>query len=310
MPGQENARSCCKQVVLNARALLIILCSRTGVTLNFFLDAGPDAPGPLFAGGGLAVVALMLCTAAHIKNERGHQTPLQAPATTASGMAVQQAAARESTVSQTAIELPALGGEVRRRHLAGAERSTEPSEEIPQRAITRHSHATIQGLAIAICGGTIYSLYTASFNLAINDQFGVLPRGVKPLSIYSANFYFAIGLFLTALVVNCICMRFPPLSLPQSSMADYFRDNKLRPLRVAAGVLSWTGDGSQFMGGQLVGFASAMMVQAYPMVSTVLGILVFKEFFGCCTTAKVLLSCSIATYLASIALLVYAGLQT
>ncbi len=42
-------------------------------------------------------------------------------------------------------------------------------------------------------------------------------------------------------------------------------------------------------------------------VSTLLGILLFKEFYGCSVRAKLLLSASVLAYVGAIALLVFAG---
>ena len=205
------------------------------------------------------------------------------------------------------LDLISSRRELRRRHTAEDHGQAISEEDNTQGSITKQSRSTLYGLIIAIVGGLIYSLYTASYNLALNDQFGLLRQGVSPLSVYTANFYFAIGLFSVALIFNCVSMRYPPFNLRRSTLSEYFLDNKYRLVSIAAGLLAWFGDGTQFMGGQLVGFASAMMVQAYPMVSILLGIVIFKEFWGCSIKAKVLLCASIIAYSGSIALLVYAG---
>ena len=49
------------------------------------------------------------------------------------------------------------------------------------------------GLIVAAVGGLVYAFFSPAFNVATNDNFGVLPPGVPPLSIYATDFYFAAG---------------------------------------------------------------------------------------------------------------------
>ena len=58
------------------------------------------------------------------------------------------------------------------------------------------------GLMVAGGGGLVYAFFAPAFNVATNDNFGLLAPGVAPLSIYAADFYFAIG-FTSFSVVIC-----------------------------------------------------------------------------------------------------------
>ena len=173
-----------------------------------------------------------------------------------------------------------------------------------QRSITVPvAQSSFYGLLIAVIGGTIYSLFTAAYNIAVNDQFHLLPAGVQPLSVYCANFYFGIGIFSTSALFNVVSMQYPAFSSAKSNLLEYLRDNRNRFFCLLAGFLAWLGDGTQFMGGQLLGYSTALLVQSYPLVSTLLGIVIFREFWGCNRRAGLLLSCAMCSYAAAICLL-------
>ena len=46
---------------------------------------------------------------------------------------------------------------------------------------------------MAFAGGGVYAFFAPAFNIATNDNFGLLAPGVPPLSIYATDFYFAAG---------------------------------------------------------------------------------------------------------------------
>lgn len=83
------------------------------------------------------------------------------------------------------------------------------------------------------------SLYTPAYNIALNDQLGMLPRGVPPLSVYCANFYFAIGMLSIALAVNTVAFRWPPFSLQRCTAVQYLQDNRFRAVACVSGLLAW-----------------------------------------------------------------------
>ena len=210
--------------------------------------------------------------------------------------------ASQQLPSQT-VELSFGRGDLRRRPLHGVSAATGATAQ-PQRSISVSvQHTNLYGLLIAIVGGTIYSLFTPAFNIAVNDPFHLLPSSVPPLSVYCANFYFAIGLFSSSSIFNVFSMQYPVFSSTQSNAWKYIKDNDGRLWCLLAGFLAWLGDLSQFLGGQLVGYSTALLVQAYPLVSVLLGILIFKEFWGCNRRAGALLSSGICCYAGAICLL-------
>jgi hypothetical protein len=223
-----------------------------------------------------------------------------------SATATPSAAATDQSFPTPTLEMSVMGGDLRRRALHHDSSASQIDTLLqPQRSISvAMSHSNLYGLLIAILGGFIYSLFTSAYNIAVNDQFHLLPSGVPSLSVYCANFYFALGLFSTSALFNVISMQYPLFGSAQSNLWRYLRDNQNRLWCVLAGFLAWLGDATQFMGGQLVGYSTALLVQAYPLVSTLLGILLFHEFWGCSRRAALLLTSGVVSYAAAICLLV------
>lgn len=117
------------------------------------------------------------------------------------------------------------------------------------------------GLFITLFAGTCLSLFSPAFNLATNDQWSTLPKGVPKLVVYTAFFYFSIAGFLIALILNIIFLYRPMVGLARSSLKKYIYDSKGRGWAVFAGFLCGFGNGLQFKGGQAAGYAAADSVQ-------------------------------------------------
>lgn len=58
----------------------------------------------------------------------------------------------------------------------------------------------------------MYAFFAPAFNVATNDNFGLLASGVPPLSIYATDFYFSIG-FTAISVVIMPCLLHEPLPI-------------------------------------------------------------------------------------------------
>ena len=67
--------------------------------------------------------------------------------------------------------------------------------------ICRHTYGRYIGLAVAAGGGLVYAFFAPAFNVATNDNFGLLASGVPPLSIYATDFYFSIGFTAISVVI-------------------------------------------------------------------------------------------------------------
>lgn len=121
--------------------------------------------------------------------------------------------------------------------------------------------STLIGLSITFFAGICFSLFSPAFNLATNDQWHTLKKGVPHLNVYTAFFYFSVSCFVIGIILNIIFLYHPVLNLPKSSLKAYFRDWNGRGWALLAGFLCGFGNGLQFMGGQAAGYAAADAVQ-------------------------------------------------
>lgn len=160
------------------------------------------------------------------------------------------------------------------------------------------------GLVLAALGGLCFSLFSPAFNVATNDQLHLLPEGTQPLTVYTAYFYFALSFTAAAAVVNVYLLYRPTRPAQRSSLQGWVADGGAgRGWALGAGALCGCGNALQFMGGQAAGYAAADLVQAYPLWSTMLGIVFFREFRPSSCVVKLLLAAMYATYAAAVALL-------
>lgn len=121
--------------------------------------------------------------------------------------------------------------------------------------------STLIGLAITFLAGFCFSLFSPAFNLATNDQWHTLKKGVVKLVVYTAFFWFSISCFIIAIILNIIFLYRPVMDLPRSSFKAYLNDWNGRGWAFLAGLLCGFGNGLQFMGGQAAGYAAADAVQ-------------------------------------------------
>lgn len=121
--------------------------------------------------------------------------------------------------------------------------------------------STFLGLGITFFAGICFSLFSPAFNLATNDQWKTLKKGVHHLTVYTAFFYFSVSCFVIAVILNINFLYRPLLNLPKSSFKSYLYDWNGRGWALLAGLLCGFGNGLQFMGGQAAGYAAADAVQ-------------------------------------------------
>lgn len=117
------------------------------------------------------------------------------------------------------------------------------------------------GLGLTFFAGFCFSLFSPAFNLATNDQWHTLKKGVPHLSVYTAFFYFSVSCFVIALILNICFLYRPVLNLPKTTFKAYLNDWNGRGWAFLAGLLCGFGNGLQFMGGQAAGYAAADAVQ-------------------------------------------------
>lgn len=116
------------------------------------------------------------------------------------------------------------------------------------------------GLGITFLAGVCYALFSPAFNLATNDQWHLMKRGVPNLVVYTAFFYFSLSFFVVATIINITFLYCPVLNLPRSSIMNYLRDWDGRWCAFLAGLLCGLGNGLQFVGGQAAGYAPMQVI--------------------------------------------------
>ncbi|KAL9262575.1 Ureide permease 2-like protein [Drosera capensis] len=226
-----------------------------GTTLNYFLDDRINKAEILFPGVACFLIAVLLGAAVHGSNSADNKAKLEgAAADHEKGNGVGVPGEAEFGTADFLIELE------------------------DKRAIKVFGKSVWTGLAISSFAGLCFSLFSPSFNLATNDQWHRLKKGVDHLVVYTAFFYFSCSCFVIAIILNVTFLYRPVLNLPKSSFKAYLNDWNGRGLAMLSGVLCGFGNGLQFMGGEAAGYAAADAVQALPLVSTFWGILLFGEY--------------------------------
>ncbi|KAL9253086.1 Ureide permease 2-like protein [Drosera capensis] len=224
-----------------------------GTTMNYYLDGKINKAEILFPGVACFLIAVCLGAAVHGSNSDDNKAKLV-------GLSMDKEKGKGTPV--------------------GAEFGTADFliELEHKRSIKVFGRSVWIGLTISFFAGLCFSLFSPSFNLATNDQWHTLKKGVDHLVVYTAFFYFSCSCFVIAIILNITFLYRPVLNLPKSSFKAYINDWNGRGLALLAGLLCGFGNGLQFMGGEAAGYAAADAVQALPLVSTFWGVLLFGEY--------------------------------
>ncbi|KAK7407425.1 hypothetical protein VNO78_09336 [Psophocarpus tetragonolobus] len=282
-----------------------------GTTLNYFLDDKINKAEILFPGVGCFLIAVCLGSAVHSSNTADNKAKLKEFSIdykdTAKGTNL-NTSIQTSEVDSKDIE----DGSV---HKAKAGTAAFLIELEKKRSIKASGYAsgnlyrtvlgksTLIGLGITFFAGICFSMFSPAFNLATNDQWHTLKKGVQHLSVYTAFFYFSMSCFVIAIILNITFLYHPVLNLPKSSLKAYLRDWDGRGWAFLAGLLCGFGNGLQFMGGQAAGYAAADAVQALPLVSTFWGIVLFGEYRKSSRRTYMLLGSMLLMFIAAVAVL-------
>ena len=162
-------------------------------------------------------------------------------------------------------------------------------------------------LMFSIFGGCCFGFFSPAFNVAVNDPFGWASGGSIPLSVPLANLWFSISFTVASFAGNIPLMYNPPphFGIPPVTFCGYCREPLAeRKLAIFAGILCGFANLLQFQGGSMVGFATADLVQAYPLVSTVWDICLFGEFKSAKGTVLFYLAAMYTMYTSGILLLI------
>ncbi|KAH0910332.1 hypothetical protein HID58_033653, partial [Brassica napus] len=277
-----------------------------GTTLNYFLDDKINRAEVLFPGVGCFLIAVFLGAAVHYSNAADVKAKLESlpseykAGTHREGDFYSSIRKGEDNPEKEETDLESHEQPVEKAKAGTAGFFVELENK---RAIKVFGKSIMIGLFLTLVAGTCLSLFSPAFNLATNDQWSTLPKGVPKLVVYTAFFYFSIAGFLIALILNLIFLYRPMAGLAKSSLKKYVKDSKGRSWAVFAGFLCGFGNGLQFMGGQAAGYAAADSVQALPLVSTFWGIILFGEYRRSSRRTYVLLVSMLLMFVAAVAIL-------
>ncbi|KAL1317558.1 hypothetical protein AAHE18_15G142200 [Arachis hypogaea] len=271
-----------------------------GTTLNYFLDNKINRAEILFPGVGCFLIAVCLGSAVHSSNTADNKTKLDsfsshykdAPLGHSLPTAKETRDLKDSengTIPANKAKAGTAAFLIELEERRSIKRSSplycsirgsggKESELLTNSSREVFGKSTFVGLAITFFAGVCFSLFSPAFNLATNDQWHTLKKGVPHLTVYTAFFYFSASCFVLAIILNLTFLYHPVLNLPKSSLKAYLRDWDGRGWALLAGLLCGFGNGLQFMGGQAAGYAAADAVQALPLVSTFWGVVLFGEY--------------------------------
>ncbi|QCD90087.1 glucose uptake protein [Vigna unguiculata] len=272
-----------------------------GTTFNYFLDDKINKAEILFPGVGCFLIAVCLGSAVHSSNSADNKAKLNE-------FSADYKDGAKNTTLTTSIETSEVDSKDLEDgstsvHKAKAGTAAFLIELEKKRSIKASGKSTFIGLAITFFAGVCFSLFSPAFNLATNDQWHTLKKGVHHLSVYTAFFYFSISCFVIAIILNVTFLYHPVLNLPKSSLKAYLRDWDGRGWAFLAGLLCGFGNGLQFMGGQAAGYAAADAVQALPLVSTFWGIVLFGEYRKSSKRTYMLLGSMLLMFIVAVAVL-------
>ncbi|XP_057448112.1 ureide permease 1-like [Lotus japonicus] len=270
-----------------------------GTTLNYFLDDKINKAEILFPGVGCFLIAVCLGSAVHSSNTADNKAKLEIFSNEA---AQGNCLSTLKGTSEVDSKDPEKGNDSAYKAKAGTAVFLIELEK--RRSIKVFGKGTLVGLAITFFSGICFSLFSPAFNLATNDQWHTLKKGVPHLSVYTAFFYFSVSCFVVAIILNITFLYQPLFNLPKSSLKAYLRDWNGRGWALLAGLLCGFGNGLQFMGGQAAGYAAADAVQALPLVTTFWGVVLFGEYRKSSRKTYILLGSMLLMFIAAVAVLI------
>ncbi|KAJ9174164.1 hypothetical protein P3X46_017222 [Hevea brasiliensis] len=274
-----------------------------GTIMNYFLDNKINRAEILFPGVGCFLIAVCLGSAVHSSNSADNKAKLK---NLSNDCQLKTVDTGSSTTKEE--EFPNNGAKDLENGNAPSEKAKAGTaafliELENRRSIKVFGKSTLIGLAITFFAGFSFSLFSPAINLATNDQWHTLKKGVPKLIVYTAFFWFSVSCFVLAIILNVTFLYRPVLNLPKSTLKAYVNDWNGRGWAFLAGLLCGFGNGLQFMGGQAAGYAAADAVQALPLVSTFWGIVIFKEYRKSSRRTYILLTSMLSMFIVAVGVL-------
>jgi glucose uptake protein GlcU len=295
--------------ILALQASLTVLL---GTSLNYMLQPSMT-PHPAFLLGGVAcfLSAIALATAAHLRYTHDRQARARSRSVTASP---------GGHYSSIELQYGSLNSNSVVRNKEGDGTTAAEGDQDKEQEQKDHRRS-VTGLYVALLGGLCFGFFSPAFNIAVNDPFHWSPHAANNdpadpgLLVFYANLWFSVAFGAASIVGNLILLK---AELPDVSVAEIIGTYVThaswtdRRLALLAGLVCATGNVLQFHGGQLVGYATADLVQAYPLVSTLLDMSWFGEFQSvkwCKSRLAFLLVAMYVAYLSGIGLLAMSSLN-
>ncbi|KAF9612181.1 hypothetical protein IFM89_038439 [Coptis chinensis] len=270
-----------------------------GTTMNYFLDERINKASILFIGVGCFLTAVFLGAAVHCSNATDNEAKLSSlPDTyTEKARVIKISGFQSVSPNKDGLKEFELGTiPIEKAKLGTAEFLIQLEN---RRAIKVFGKRKLLGLGIAFFAGVCFSLDSPAFNLATNDHWHMMKKGIPHLVVYNALFYFSASCSITSIVLNLSFLYHPILNLPRSSLRAYLNDWNGRGLAILSGLLCGFGNCLHFIAGQAAGYAAADSVQALPIVSTLWAIFLFGEYRRSSKRTYVLLGSMLAMFSAA-----------
>ena len=163
-----------------------------------------------------------------------------------------------------------------------------------------------KGILLSVSAGVLMALFYRFVASSMVTDF-VSPEPGK-LTPYSAVFFFAAGVLISNFLFNYIIMKRPFEGVPLS-FRDYTRGSFYEHLTGILGGVIWnTGMSMSIIASGKAGFAiSYGLGQGATLIAALWGVFIWKEFRGATKSVNTLVFFMFLSYLAGLALLVYAG---
>ncbi|KAL6882075.1 hypothetical protein ACP4OV_011547 [Aristida adscensionis] len=286
----------------------IIMCSMVvvlGTPINYFLDGRINRAEFLFPGVVCFLIAVFLGSAVHSSNAKDKEEKLSI-----SGGNLSTKRYITNKDIEISGDISDEGGPRYNNdddHNASIQAKPGTAEFIEQverrRSIKVLGSSKVLSLGLVFFASICFSIFSPSFNLAINDQLHLLKNGTPHLVVYTAFFYFSVSGVVLGVCVNVWFLYRPIAGVPASSIGAYLKDWNGRHWALLAGLLCGLCNGFQFMGGQAAGYATADAVQALPLVSTFWDVVLFGEYRRSSRKTYILLTLMLTMFVIAVAVL-------
>jgi glucose uptake protein len=165
---------------------------------------------------------------------------------------------------------------------------------------------TRKGIIVCLISGVLMGSWAPLLEKALTGSgfSGALAVPLGALSPYTAAVFMTLGAFLCCFVFNPILMRKPLIGAPVSMAGYKAAPAHYHVLGLLGGAIWGTGTVFNLVAGGKVGLPISYAIgQASPMVATLWGVFVWKEFAGASSRSKGFLAAMVAAYILALILI-------